>query len=95
MQGVFLSGIAVLALYVPLRGELAAAIRRDESVRRHRDDYSCGAMGELTRAIAAAVHRISPETVMGYQYGGDLQPAIPHGLVWDSRERTDRKERPC
>ena len=62
------------------RGELAAAIRRDESVRRRWDDYSCGVMGELTRAIASAVHRISPETVMGYQYGGVLQPAIPRGL---------------
>lgn len=62
------------------RGELVAAIRRDESVRRRWDDYSCGVMGELTRAIAAAVHRISPETVMGYQYGGVLHPAIPCGL---------------
>ena len=62
------------------RDELVAAIRRDESVRRRWDDYSCGVMGELTRAIAAAVHRISPETVMGYQYGGVLQPAIPRGL---------------
>ena len=62
------------------RGELAKAIRRDESVRRRWDDYSCGVMGELTRAIASAVHRISPETVMGYQYGGVLQPAIPCGL---------------
>ena len=62
------------------RGELVAAIRRDESVRRRWDDYSCGVMGELTRAIASAVHRISPETVMGYQYGGVLQPAIPCGL---------------
>ena len=62
------------------RDELVAAIRRDESVRRRWDDYSCGVMGELTRAIASAVHRISPETVMGYQYGGVLQPAIPRGL---------------
>ena len=62
------------------RDELVAAIRRDESVRRRWDDYSCGVMGELTRAIASAVHRISPETAMGYQYGGVLQPAIPRGL---------------
>ena len=62
------------------RDELVAAIRRDESVRRRWDEYSCGVMGELTRAIASAVHRISPETVMGYQYGGVLQPAIPCGL---------------
>ena len=34
MQGVFLSGIAVLALRVPLRGELAKAVREDAAVRR-------------------------------------------------------------
>lgn len=62
------------------RAELAVAIRSDAAVRRRWDDYSCGVMGNLTRAIAAAVHRISPETVMGYQYGGDLKPAIPRGL---------------
>ena len=62
------------------RAELAAAIRADAAVRRRWDDYSCGVMGALTRAIAAAVHRVSPETVLGYQYGGRLQPAIPRGL---------------
>ena len=62
------------------RDELVRAIRGDASVRSRWDAYSCGVMGELTRAIAAAVHRVSPETVMGYQYGGTLQPAIPRGL---------------
>ncbi len=62
------------------RDDLARAIRGDASVRSRWDAYSCGVMGELTRAIAAAVHRVSPETVMGYQYGGTLQPAIPRGL---------------
>lgn len=62
------------------RSELARAIRADAAVRTRWDDYSCGVMGELTRAIAAAVHRISPATVMGYQYGGKLCAAIPRGL---------------
>lgn len=62
------------------RSELARAIRADAAVRTRWDDYSCGVMGELTRAIAAAVHRISPATVMGYQYGGKLYAAIPRGL---------------
>ena len=62
------------------RGELAKAIRADPAVRARWDGYSCAGMGELTRAIAAAVHRVSPETVMGYQYGGRLRPAIPRGL---------------
>ena len=62
------------------RDELAKAIRADASVRARWDDYSCAGMGELTRAIAVAVHRKSPETVMGYQYGGRLRLAIPHGL---------------
>ncbi len=62
------------------RGELARAIRADAAVRARWDDYSCGVMGELTRAIAEAVRRVSPETVMGYQYGGKIRPAIPRGL---------------
>ena len=62
------------------RTALAKAIRSDTAMRKRWDDYSCGVMGELTRAIAAAVHRVSPETVMGYQYGGPLYPAIPRGL---------------
>ncbi len=62
------------------RPALAQAIRTDAAVRKRWDDYSCGVMGDLTRAIAAAVHRVSPETVMGYQYGGDLYAAIPRGL---------------
>ena len=62
------------------RPALAQAIRSDDAVCRRWDEYSCGVMGNLTRAIAAAVHRISPETVMGYQYGADLRAAIPRGL---------------
>ncbi len=62
------------------RAALAQAIRSDAAMRKRWDDYSCAGMGELTRAIAAAVHRISPQTVMGYQYGSQLQPAIPRGL---------------
>jgi len=62
------------------RDVLAKAIRSDAAVRRRWDDYSCAGFGELTRAIAAAVHRVSPETVLGYQYGCELQMAIPRGL---------------
>ena len=62
------------------RDELAKAIRSDAAVRARWDDYSCAGMGELTRAVAAAVHRKSPGTVMGYQYGGRLRLAIPRGL---------------
>lgn len=60
--------------------ELAAAIRADADVRRRWDAYSCEGYGELTRAIAVAVHRLSPKTVFGYQYGGRLYPEIPRGL---------------
>ena len=42
------------------RDELARQIRADESVRRRWDDYSCAGFAEVTRAIAAAVHRVSP-----------------------------------
>ena len=71
------------------REELTKAIRADPAVRTRWDDYSCAGMGELTRAIAAAVHRVSPETVMGYQYGGRMRPAIPRGL-YDGSERSVR-----
>ena len=63
-----------------VRSALVQAIRADVATRTRWDDYSCGVMGELTHAIAAAVHRISPETVMGYQYVGELRAAIPGGL---------------
>ena len=62
------------------RGELARSIRADAEVRRRWDEYSCAGFGELTRAIATAVHRVSPETVLGYQYGGPPRLAIPRGL---------------
>ncbi len=62
------------------RAELARSIRVDDSLRSRWDAYSCAGMGELTRAIAEAVHRISPDTVMGYQFGGKLRPSIPLGL---------------
>ena len=75
-----LAGFAKAEGRVWARDELAKAIRADENVRLRWDDYSCAGMGELTRAIAAAVHRVSPKTVMGYQYGGGLRPAIPRGL---------------
>lgn len=62
------------------REALAAAIRADMTVRARWDAYSLEGYADLTRAIAAAVHRLSPKTVFGYQFGGGLQPAIPKGL---------------
>ena len=62
------------------RTDLAAAIRTDCDVRARWNAYSCEGYAGLTRTIAEAVHRISPETVFGYQYGGLLQLAIPKGL---------------
>ena len=62
------------------RGELARQIRSDASVRRRWDDYSCAGYAALALEIAKSVHEISPETVMGYQWGARIQTAIPHGL---------------
>jgi hypothetical protein len=62
------------------REELARQIRADESVRKRWDEYSCAGYAALARAIAETVHRISPQTVMGYQYGAILRPAIPKGI---------------
>ncbi len=62
------------------RSELAAEIRENATVRKRWDEYSCAGYAALSRSIAAAVHKISPETVMGYQYGDRLYPAIPRGL---------------
>ena len=75
-----LAGFAKVEGRVWARDELAKTIRSDPAVRARWDDYSCAGMGELTRAIAVAVRRVSPETVMGYQYGGGIRPAIPRGL---------------
>ena len=62
------------------REELTRRIRADEAMRSRWDEYSCEGFAAVNRAIAATVHRVSPETVMGYQYGGRLRPAIPRGL---------------
>ena len=79
-----LAGFAKVEGHAWTREELTKAIRADSAVRARWDDYSCAGMGELTRAIAAAVRRISPETVIGYQYGGRIRPAIPRGLFGGS-----------
>ena len=68
---------------------LVAAIRSDADVRQRWDAYQCVGYAELVRTIATAVHRVSPETRFGYQYGGQLQPAIPHGL-FEGGEHTVR-----
>ena len=69
------------------RDELARQIRSDAALRARWDEYSCAGYGELTRAIAAAIRKASPETVMGYQWGGKLYPAIPKGLFDGSGKR--------
>lgn len=71
------------------RGELARQIRSDASVRKRWDNYSCAGYAALAREIAKSVHRISPETVMGYQWGAQIQSAIPRGL-FDSFARPVR-----
>jgi len=62
------------------REELTAAIRADANVRKRWEDYSWDGLRALARTIAAAVRRLSPETVMGYQYG-PLNERIPLGLA--------------
>lgn len=62
------------------RAELADAIRSDAAVRQRWDAYSCEGLAGLVQMIAEAVHRLSSDTVFGYQYGGRLYPAIPKGL---------------
>ena len=62
------------------RSELAAAIRSDAAVRARWDAFAGEGYAGLTRTIAEAVRRVSPETVLGYQYGETLHPAIPRGL---------------
>ena len=62
------------------RAELADAIRADTAVARRWEDYQSGNFAALVGTVAAAVHRISPETVFGYQYGHSGRPAIVKGI---------------
>ena len=61
------------------RGELAEEIRRRAALRTRWEEYSWAGMRALARTIAATVHRLSPETVMGFQYG-PFNTAVPLGL---------------
>lgn len=63
-----------------VRGELAEAIRRDPSVAARWEAFQCENFAALCRTIAEAVHRISPETVFGYQYGFSGRPTIVKGI---------------
>ena len=62
------------------REELAAAIRADKAVAQRWEDYQCGNFAALCKTIAAAVHKVSPATVFGYQYGYSGRPAIVKGI---------------
>ena len=62
------------------RADLTAAICRDKSVEGRWETYQCANFAELCRTIAAAVHKVSPETVFGYQYGFSGRPAIVKGI---------------
>lgn len=62
------------------REELAAAIRADKAVAQRWENYQCGNFAALCKTIAAVVHKISPETVFGYQYGYSGRPAIVKGI---------------
>ena len=63
-----------------LREELAAAIRADKDVAARWERYQCVNFAALCKAIAAAVHKVSPGTVFGYQYGYSGRPAIVKGI---------------
>ena len=67
------------------RSELAAAIRRDPEVRRRWDLYAGEGYAGLMQTLGEAIHRISPETRMGYQFGGNLNPVIPQGMFRGTR----------
>ena len=62
------------------RDDLAAAIRADKSVAARWEAYQCANFAALCRTIAAAVHKVSPQTVLGYQFGYSGRPAIVKGL---------------
>ena len=67
------------------RSELAAAIRRDPEVRRRWDLYAGEGYAGLMQTLGEAIHRISPETRMGYQFGEMLNPVIPQGMFRGTR----------
>ena len=62
------------------REELAAAIRADKDVAARWERYQCANFAALCKTVAAAVHKVSPETVFGYQYGYSGRPAIVKGI---------------
>jgi len=62
------------------RADLAASVRREPSVAARWEAYQCENFAALCRTVAAAVHKVSPETVFGYQYGYSGRPAIVKGI---------------
>lgn len=51
----------------------------DRNASARWNDWSRAVMGTLAQTIAEAVHRVSPETVLGYQFGG-LCKEVARGL---------------
>lgn len=66
--------------HVWTRMALVAAIRANDAVAARWEAFHVDGMAKLVGEIAAAVHRISPETVFGYQYGYSGRVGIPKGL---------------
>ena len=62
------------------RAELDRSLRTDATLMTRWLTAQAGVFARVAREIAAAVHRISPDTVFGYQFGGTGAPAIAHGL---------------
>ena len=62
------------------REALVEGLRRDAALNGRWNDFHVAVMGRLCKTIAAAVHRVSPETVFGYQYGYSGFVGIPQGL---------------
>ena len=62
------------------RAKLASAIRSNRAVAARWEAFHVEGMAQLVRTIAAAVHRVSPTTVFGYQYGFSGRVGIPKGL---------------
>ncbi len=61
------------------RGGLAAAISENKEVRRRWESFSYASIAGVARAIAGAVHAVSPESRFGYQLCGwpnDSQLAV-------------------
>jgi len=62
------------------RDELTSAIRRDKAFADRWEAYQCENLARLCATIASAVHKVSPGTVFGCQFGGTGRAAIVRGI---------------